>query len=253
MAVNSSVDGERRRRELVEHIQRAGEISLEQAASEFEVSSMTIRRDLEILELEGALKRVRGGAVSATGPRSYDERLAMRGSAKRAIAKKALELVPLGGAIALDASTTVNALAEMLGDRGELTACTNSVQTFELLTRLGSVTAHLTGGTHEPVTGSLVGPIANAGARLLHTRVFFTSADGVSPEGGSSEASLAEAEVKRHLSDSADRTVLCVDSSKLGKRSTGMALRLAQVATLITELDPNDPRLDPYRDEVEIR
>ncbi|GAA2186572.1 DeoR/GlpR family DNA-binding transcription regulator [Leucobacter alluvii] len=253
MAVNGSIEGERRRRELVELARTAGEISIEQAATQFDVSTMTIRRDLEMLEVEGSVRRVRGGAVPATGPRSYDERLATRGSAKRAIARKALDLVPRRGAIALDASTTVNALAEMLGDHGALTACTNSVQTFELLARLGGVEAQLTGGAHEAITGSLVGPIANAGARLLHTRVFFTSSDGISPEGGTSEASLAEAEVKRHLAQSADATVLCADSSKLGKRSTGMALELSDVSTLITELDPADPRLDPYRDLVEIR
>ncbi|GAA1626555.1 DeoR/GlpR family DNA-binding transcription regulator [Leucobacter chromiireducens subsp. solipictus] len=252
MAVNSSLDGERRRRELVEHIQRTGEITLEQAARQFAVSTMTIRRDLEILEIDGALKRVRGGAVSALGPRSYDDRLATHGTAKRVIARKALKLVPHEGTIALDASTTVNALAELLGERGALTACTNSLQTFDRLARLSNLTVHLTGGTPEPVTGSLVGPIAHAGAQLLHTRTFFTSAIGITPEAGSSETSLAEAEVKRHLANAADRTVLCIDSSKLGKRATGMALPLARISAIVTELDPGDPKLDPYRNHLEI-
>ncbi|UOQ56809.1 DeoR/GlpR family DNA-binding transcription regulator [Leucobacter allii] len=252
MAVNGSIDGERRRRELVELVRESGELSIERAAARFEVSSMTIRRDLETLEIDGLLRRVRGGAVASPVPRSHDDRLATRAAAKRVIARKALALVPRTGTIALDASTTVQGLAESLGDRDGLAACTNSVQTFEALARVPGLDAQLTGGSHEPVTGSLVGPIANAGAGLLLTRVFFASADALHPVLGTSEASLAEAEVKRHLAAAADRTVLCIDSSKLGKRSTGAALDLAEIATLITELDPDDDRLDPYRAHVEL-
>lgn len=252
MAVYGSIDGERRRKDLAELIQRTGEVSIEEARDRFEVSAMTIRRDLEALELEGVVKRVRGGAVGAPAPRSYDERLATRAAAKRAVAKKALALVPARGAVSFDASTTVNALAEMLADRHELLVCTNSIQTFETLTRAGGPQAHLTGGAHEPATGSLVGPIANAGARLIHTLTFFTSADAFSPAEGTSEASLAEAEVKRHLAAAAERTVLCLDSSKLGKRSTGMALETGDISTLVTELPPEDPQLDPYREYLDV-
>lgn len=252
MAVNSSVDGERRRKELVALVEETGEISIEEARERFDVSAMTIRRDLEALELEGQLRRVRGGAVPVPAARSYDDRLATRAAAKRAIARKALALVPARGPVSLDASTTVHALADAIGEREGLIALTNSIQTFTALTRAGGVEAQLTGGRHEPVTGSLVGPLANAGARLLHTRVFFTSAAALHPESGTSEASLAEAEVKRHLAEAADRTVLCLDATKLGERSTGHALDPDRISTLVTELDPADPRLDPYRDRFEL-
>ncbi|QIK62469.1 DeoR/GlpR transcriptional regulator [Leucobacter viscericola] len=252
MAVSGSIDAERRRKDLADLIARGEEISIDEARLKFNVSAMTIRRDIEALENEGVVRRVRGGAVSAPAPRSYDDRLATRSAAKLAIARKALALVPHRGAIALDASTTVHALAEILGGDRELTVCTNSVQTFEVLTRLNGIDAQLTGGSYERVTGSLVGPIANAGARLLFTQVFFTSAAALHPEGGTSESSLAEAEVKRHLAESAERTVLCVDSSKLGGRSVGAALELASVSTLITELPADDPRLDPYRHSVDV-
>ncbi|WP_206542014.1 sugar phosphate isomerase family, partial [Leucobacter celer] len=63
---------------------------------------------------------------------------------------------------ALDASNTVNALAAMLADRHELLVCTKSVPTFQMLTRAGGPQAHLTGGGHEPATGSLVRPMPAA-------------------------------------------------------------------------------------------
>lgn len=252
MAINSSVDGERRRKALVELVTEVGEVSIEGASGRFNVSSMTIRRDLEALEIEGQLRRVRGGAVPSPAPRSHTDRLSTRAQAKRTIARKAATLIPQRGEIAFDASTTVHALAQITGDRNGIVACTNSIPTFEAISDNAGVEAQLTGGRHEPVTGSLVGPVANAGARLLNTRLFFTSAAALHPQAGTSEASLAEAEVKRHFALASDRIILCLDSSKLGSRSPGYALDLSEISLLITELDPTDALLDPYRDLVEL-
>lgn len=252
MAVNSSVDGERRRRELVELVEDTGEISLEQASERFGVSSMTIRRDLEALETDGLVRRVRGGAVPAPAARSHSDRLSSRAAAKRTIARKALALLPDSGEVALDASTTVHALAEVMSGRDGLTAITNSIHTFEALSKHPGIVAQLTGGHHEPITGSLVGPVANAGARMLHTRLFIGSAAALHPTAGTSEASLAEAEVKRQFAQSSDRVILCLDTSKLDKRAAGYAFDLSEVSLLITELDPDDSRLDPYRHLVEL-
>lgn len=250
MATMSSIDGERRRLELVEMAGTGGGVAIERAAAQFAVSAMTIRRDLEALEAEGLVRRVRGGAVAVPVPRSYSERLATRASAKRSIAQKAMRFLPERGAIAMDASTTVGAIASLLGATADLTVCTNSLQTFDVLAKFQGVEALLTGGSFEPVTGSLVGPIANSGARATHTEVFFTSAAGVSPELGTSEASLAEAEVKRVFAERTQRTVLCLDSSKLGQSSLGSALVFENIDALITELDPTDSRLDAYRSVV---
>lgn len=252
MATMSSIDGERRRLELVELAGADGGVAIDQAVERFAVSSMTIRRDLEALEAEGLVRRVRGGAVAVPAPLSYSDRLATRASAKRLIAQKALGFLPEQGAIAMDASTTVGAIAGLLGAVTGLAVCTNSMQTFDVLARFQGINALLTGGSFEPVTGSLVGPIANAGARAIHTDIFFTSAAGVSPELGTSEASLAEAEVKRVFAERAERTVLCLDSSKLDRASLGSALKVDEIACLITELDPADPRLDAYRGKVDL-
>jgi DeoR family fructose operon transcriptional repressor len=51
----------------------------------------------------------------------------------------------------------------------------------------------------------------------------------------------------------AAEVVVAVDASKLGHRATARALSPDQVAVLVTDLDPSDPRLDPYRDAWEVR
>lgn len=253
MALSGNLDAQRRRDALVDLAGTPEGVTIEAAAEMFAVSAMTIRRDLLELEVEGRVRRVRGGATAAPRARPFDARRAMRASAKRAIAEKALQLVPSAGTIALDASTTVSTLASAIGPREGVTAHTNAIETFQLLQPLDGVTAVLSGGSAEPTTGSLVGPLALRGFRAVYFDVFFTSADAVDPLDGTSEVSLEEAEIKRAIAENAATTVLCVDSGKLGRRSVARALERDDVAILITELDPDDERLSAFWEGVEVR
>ena len=79
------------------------------------------------------------------------------------------------------------------------------------------------------------------------------SAAAVDPDVGASEATLEEAEVKIALAGSASEVVLAVDASKLGHRAPARAFAWDQVDVLVTELDPTDRRLDPFRDHAKIR
>ncbi|WOF24264.1 DeoR/GlpR family DNA-binding transcription regulator [Microbacterium betulae] len=248
----SNLDAERRRERLVALAHEADGVLIDAAAELFAVSTMTIRRDLLDLEAEGRVRRVRGGAVAAETARAFDARSAVRATAKRAVAAKALSLVPRRGVVALDASTTVHALAASLGSRDRLMVCTNAFETFQAANRLEGVTAVLSGGAAEPTTGSLVGPIARRSLSSVYFDVFFASADAVDPSDGTSEVSVEEAEVKRMLAAGASRTVLCVDASKLGRRSVARALESDEISAIVTELEPSDPRLDPYRSLAEI-
>jgi DeoR family fructose operon transcriptional repressor len=111
----------------------------------------------------------------------------------------------------------------------------------------------LVGGETEEVTESFVGPIALRALESLHYSRFFASASAVDAELGVSEVSLHEAEVKRAFLRLSKELVLCVDSSKLGQRSVAAGLALDAVSVLVTELDPRDARLDPFRNRLELR
>ncbi len=225
---------------------------IDAAAELFGVSSMTIRRDLLDLEAEGRVRRVRGGATAAPRARPFDARRAIRAGAKRAIAEKARRLVPARGSIALDASSTINMLASMIGPQSGLTVYTNSFESFQLLHPLDGLTAVISGGTAEPTTGSLVGPIARRSMRSVYFDLFFSSADAIDGADGTSEVSAEEAELKQVMAANAGTTVVCVDSSKLGNRSVARALERDEISVLITELDPGDERLDAFRETADI-
>jgi DeoR family fructose operon transcriptional repressor len=252
MATSGTLGAEQRRARLLATLERDGALQLEQAAAELGVSSMTVRRHLDDLETEGLLRRVRGGAIAVTGPRPFSERRSVRSRAKQVIAEKAGALIPRSGAIALDASTTAGTIGSTLGPRDGLTVATNSYENFASMRGIIGVTAVLVGGESEPHTGSLVGLIACQGAASMLYEQFFVSASAVDSALGSSEVSLAEIQVKQAFAGVSRETILCVDSAKLGDRSVALGFGLQDVAVMITELDPADPRLDEYRSLVRL-
>lgn len=241
-----------RRAKLLQILERDGVIQLESAAEELGVSAMTVRRDIQALDAEGVVRRVRGGAVAPVRPRAFGERALARASAKNAIARKALSLVPDDGAAAFDASTTSAALLGMLRPE-RLLVVTNSIDNAAIARDRPGVRAVLLGGELEERTGSLVGPTAEQAARSFAPDRFFTSAAAIDAAFGTSEASLDEAAVKQVLAAAAAMTVVLVDSSKLDQQALAAALPWDRVDVLVTDLDPRDARLAPYRDLVELR
>jgi DeoR family fructose operon transcriptional repressor len=232
-------------------LDRSGRVRVSELAAELSVSEMTIRRDLDLLAEDGLVHRVRGGAL-ATGPQPFAARYTQRARAKERIAAKLADLIGEGGAIAMDASTTMQRLVPHL-DHKQVTVVTNGIETFQALADRPGITALLTGGELDARTGSLVGSLAVRAARDVLLRRLFVSAAGVDPVLGSSEATLQDAEVKLALADVSADVVLAVDSSKLGQRSPARSIPSDRIALLVTELDPADARLDPYRDRWQLR
>jgi DeoR family fructose operon transcriptional repressor len=223
---------------LAEH----GSVTITDAAGELDVSEMTIRRDLAELEERGVARRVRGGAM-ALGPQSFAERKQVNAKAKGQIAAKLADLIP---ATRSASSTVMRAAAALAGAR-DLTVVTTGPETFQALQGRPGVTPLLPGGQLDARTGSLVGPLAAWGARQLAVARFITSCGAVDPSVGATEVVLEEADVKRSIVAGAAEVVLAVDSTKLGRRATAVCLDWDAIDVLVTELDPSDPRLAPYR------
>jgi DeoR family fructose operon transcriptional repressor len=244
--MHTTLAADERLRWLRDYLQEQGTVSLAAAAEQLGVSQMTIRRDLVGLEQLGEVRRVRGGA-KALGPQSFSQRQNANAKAKARIAAKLAGLVPLNGAVAFDASSTIMRMSSLLGAAQDLIVVTNGPDTFGALQGLPGVRAMLTGGELEGRTGSLVGPLATRGASQFSYERFFTSATSLDVEHGAFEVSIEEAEVKRHFVDRAAEVVLAIDSSKLGTRSVAASVPWERVTLLVTELDPADDRLAAYR------
>jgi DeoR family fructose operon transcriptional repressor len=246
-----SVDGLDRLDAIKARVQSDGRVRVVELASELDVSEMTIRRDLDLLAEQGVLQRVRGGA-RAVGPQPFAARYGQHARAKERIATKLLALVGDGGAIALDASTTVQRLARVMTDVRDITVLTNGPETFRSLQAAPGLTPLLTGGQLDRRTGSLVGPLAVRSAHDVLLRRVFVSAAGLDAVHGTTEATLEEADVKLALAAMAGEVVVAVDHTKLGQRGPARCLANERIHVLVTDLDPDDERLDPYRGGVRI-
>jgi DeoR family fructose operon transcriptional repressor len=245
-SVPSNLVAEARLQWLTERMRDSGAVSIADAAYELGVSEMTIRRDLAELEERGTARRVRGGAMPL-GPQPFAERHRVRSRAKGQIAAKLTPLLPAEGAVAFDASSTIMRLAANLGAARDLTVLTNGPDTFNALQDQPGVVPILTGGQLEVRTGSLVGALACRSAAQLATDRFFASAAAVDSGSGALETTLEEAEVKRALAAAASEVVLAIDASKLGQRAVAVGLEWDRIDVLVTELDPRDERLAPFR------
>lgn len=242
---------EERLGEMRDLISEHGTVRIDELAAEFGVSEMTIRRDLDELETLGVARRVRGGAI-ALGPEAWEQRHQHNARAKARIAEKLLPMVPASGTVAFDASTTIYRLAAAIETARDLVVVTNGWDTFRAMRTAPGVSAILTGGAEEPRTGSLVGPMAVRAAQGFVYDTFFSSAAALDLELGSSEAALAESEVKRAFSQTSSRIVLAVDQSKLSTRAQARVFDFEDIDLLVTDLDPSNERLDDYRRLVEI-
>lgn len=228
-------------------LEAAGRVRVADLAAELDVSEMTVRRDLDVLAERGALRRVRGGAL-ALGAQPFAERYGRHLRAKNRIADKLVALVTDGGAIGVDASTTMQRLTERLDDVRDLTVITNGPEAFVVLNAHPGVTALLTGGRLDARTGSLVGPLATRAARDLSLRRLFISAAGIDAQHGTTENTLEEAEVKQALADASREVIVAVDSSKIGQPGAARCIPIDRMDVLVTELEPSDERLTPFRE-----
>lgn len=251
MVVTGSVATEERQRIILERARDGGSVPLLETAAEFGVHEMTVRRDFDLLESRGLGRRVRGAFVP-TRRTDFQSRLASHIKAKRAIARKLMPLVPSEGSISMDASTTIYQLAKILHVGTALTAITNSTATFDELQGRPRLTAILTGGESEPENFALGGPFAIRALEGIRVNAAFLSSSALDADGNSSESTAREAQLKFTAIAHADYSILALDSSKLMQRADAAGPALADYDLLVTELDPNNPRLDSFRSSIEI-
>ena len=212
---------------------------MESLAAELQVSSSTVRRDLEALEQLGLVKRTHGGVVwvgdktSGSRPYAFDQRMGYQHDAKRAIAKTARSLVSPGQTVLIDGGTTTFYLAqELLGQPLQLV--TNSLPIANLFLNDDNVELILTGGLMYPRYGVLLGPTAEHILSTIHTKTLFLSVAGVHNNALYNQ-NLLLVQSERKMMEQAQEVVLLVDSTKFGQQALARLGDLAEVDTVVTD------------------
>ncbi|UWG99124.1 DeoR/GlpR family DNA-binding transcription regulator [Dehalobacter sp. DCM] len=200
-------------------LQKHGHLTVAELAEEFNVSEMTIRRDLKELALMGLIQREHGKAIYPQNPEIkntyFTTRLGEAQEEKLRIAKIAASLINEGESVILDSGTTTLAIALELNKKS--TVVTNSLAVAEVLAMRDDISTVLTGGEVQKATYSLLGPMTRENLNGFYADKLFLSATGVSAEKGLSTSSMIESEVKQAMIASAREVILVAHGSKIGQ------------------------------------
>lgn len=234
---------EERRGIIIEILNKQGRCRVVDLAQELDVSEVTVRQDLDIMEKQGLLRRTHGGAILSpkiSYERSFQfEETSFRAEKER-IGKAAAELVSDGDTIILDVGTTVTEVARNLISRKGLTVFTNALNIALLLEDYPAISVIVTGGTLRAKQHSLVNPYGRFILEKIHADLVFIGANGIEFKHGLTNVNIAEAEIKSFFIQAARRRVVVCDSSKVGNVALAKITGLDQVDLLITD-DQADP------------
>lgn len=205
---------------IAEYVLAQGEATATELAERFDVSLMTIHRDLDELERQGVVRKFRGG-VTAQPSGVFESNVAYRlktmRAEKAAVAAHALTLIEPGMAVMLDDSTSTLEIARRLGDAiTPLTVITNFLEALTLLSAERGIHLMALGGDHDPLHSSFLGVSCVEAVQSLQVDICFTSTSAVSG-GFAYHQEQHIVSVKRAMLDSAARNVLLLDHSKLGR------------------------------------
>ena len=228
-----------RHQQIMDTARAHGRVDVAGLARHLAVTPETVRRDLTALERRGVLRRVHGGAIPVERLGSepgIPDREIHHADEKERIARAALEELPDGGSIILDAGTTTVRLAELLPLDRELTVVTHSIPIASILVTRPNVTLHLLGGVVRGRTLAAVGDWTRAQIADVFADVAFMGTNGLSVERGLTTPDLAEASIKRALIDASRRTVVLADHTKFGREDFARVAPLSAIDTVITDL-----------------
>ena len=232
-----------RQQRIIAEARRAGRVEVTALADSLGVAAETVRRDLTALERRGSLRRVHGGAIPVERL-EVEPTLAARSSrlteVKRRIAARALDELPSGGSIILDAGSTALAVAELLPPDLDLTVVTNSLAAATVLSTHPGITLYLLGGRVRGTTGASVGEWATGPLGEVTVDLALVGTNGLSVARGLTTPDQSEALVKRAMVASARRCIVLTDSSKAGDDHLHRFAQLTDIDLVITDTDLDD-------------
>ncbi|QRP43427.1 DeoR/GlpR family DNA-binding transcription regulator [Amycolatopsis sp. FDAARGOS 1241] len=227
-----------RRSRLVALVAAQGFCTVAELADALGVSEMTVRRDARQLMGEGRMRSVHGGVTmlpaAAIGGTDFHTRAARNGDAKKAIARKVLELLPESGAVAFDAGTTTHEVAQLLRPELNLQVVTASVPVINTLLGRDGFDVISLGGTLHQKSQSFAGPMTVAAIGELRLRTLLLAASGLTGEGVYC-GNHFDAVSKRALVEVADEVILLADSDKFETSAMVRACSLSDVDVFVTD------------------
>jgi DeoR family transcriptional regulator, fructose operon transcriptional repressor len=230
---------EERRLRLIEWSNKDGRIDALDASSKLHVAVETVRRDLDILQRRGLLRRVHGGAISAgrlSHEFTFPERKNRNPEQKSRIASIAAQYLPEEGCIFVDGGTTTEFLADSLRNKPQLMVVTNSLTLASVLGE-SATQVYLLGGRIRPTTLSSIGSKTVEDLKSYRAQIAFLGTNGIDINYGFSTVDPDEAAVKKAMIEHANETIVLADNSKFGSSYSALFANFKNIDRVVTDVD----------------
>lgn len=227
-----------RHQEILILLDRKKHLSVQKLSETLNVSLVTIRKDLTILENEGYLYRTHGGASKKSRyafEQSVIEKENINVEQKYKIAQKALSYIKENDFILLASGTTIHYLARIIQDFENLTVLTSSLRVAIELCKKPKINTIQLGGDVRKSSTSVVGSISESILNQFSCNKLFLGIDGIDIDFGISTSNAAEAHLNNIMIERADKVYILADSSKINKRGFGKICDINKIDVLITD------------------
>ncbi|MEC3879713.1 transcriptional repressor AgaR [Parapedobacter sp. 10938] len=227
-----------RHQAIMGQLKQKGTVNVMDLCEELNVSSVTIRKDLKLLEDRQLLFRTHGGATLInpyTVDRTVFEKEQIQASEKTAIAKEAASMITDNDSIIIASGTTVQAMAREIKPIGNLTVVTSALNVSVQLIKHPNIEILQLGGILRKSSTSVAGPYAEQVLSDFFCSKLFLGVDGIDLEFGFTTTNAQEAHLNRKMMEVSQKVIVLADSTKFGKRGFGRICDIEEVDRIITD------------------
>ncbi|NDK57004.1 transcriptional repressor AgaR [Pontibacter fetidus] len=232
-----------RHQQILNKLKQEGQVNVLELCEKMSVSSVTIRKDLKLLEDKGLLFRTHGGATANnpyTIDRSVNEKEKIQASEKMRIGAAAASLLQPNDSILIASGTTVLALARNIQPKASLTVITPSLNIALELNRHPEIEVMQLGGVLRKSSSSVTGPYAESILADFSCSKLFLGVDGIDLDFGLTTTNVTEAHLNRQMIKVSQKTIVLADSTKFGKRGFGKICGFEDIDQIITDSGISD-------------
>ncbi|KIC94192.1 transcriptional regulator [Flavihumibacter solisilvae] len=224
-------------------LKEEGNVNVLELCRDLKVSSVTIRKDLKLLEDKNLLFRTHGGATAGnpyTSDRHVSEKEKLHADEKTEIGAVAAELIEPNDCVIIGSGTTVLSLARNIKPKGNLTVITAALNVATELNQHPEIEVLVLGGMLRKSSSSATGVYAERALDDFACSKLFIGVDGIDLEFGLTTTHVEEARLNRKMMATAQKTIVLADSSKFGRRGFGRICALDEIVQIITDSGISD-------------
>lgn len=241
----------KRKKLIVELLNDTETVIVQDIVDKFNVSPITVRRDLAELEKQGLLVRTHGGAMkpdnNGNSLHFFDDRVRLNRDKKEEICRIAANYVNDNDTIFIDCGSTIFRICKYIKNVKKLIIITNSLPVVSELIMINDIKINLVGGEVDQQRKAVYGRTAEKFISGYHADKAFIGADGVCLEHGLTSYDEKESLVTKTMAHHSSEVFLLCDSTKLDKKSYLKFAPLDMVDHLITDSNADKFTLDRYK------